>query len=161
FHDKVRHFNWKIIFRPRTLLYMGVWTLVGIALLVALLTRDRLELNVLHDRNPQYVLESDGSIRNGYTLRVLNMIPEPRNIVLTIEGLPGATMKINGITDQQVRTVNFLAEPDEANTLKVFVTLPGDQVAWSSESFYFVATDAEHAETDRYKAVFNGPGVKK
>jgi len=60
FSDKIRHFDWRIIFRPRTLLYMGVWTAVGIGLIVALLSRDRLEVNVLHDRNPQYVLESDG-----------------------------------------------------------------------------------------------------
>ena len=46
-----------------------------------LLTRDRLDVNVLHDRNPVVVQLSDGSIRNGYTIKVLNMKPEPRFIV--------------------------------------------------------------------------------
>ena len=56
-------------------------------LLYALLSRDRLEINVLHDRNPQFVTLSDGSIRNGYTVKLLNMIPEPRTIiVLSIAG---------------------------------------------------------------------------
>ncbi|MCL6707807.1 cytochrome c oxidase accessory protein CcoG [Pseudomonas sp. R2.Fl] len=161
FSDNIRHFDWKIIFRARTLLYMGVWSAVGIGLLVALLSRDRLEVNVLHDRNPQYVLESDGSIRNGYTVRILNMVPEPRNVSVTLDGLPEATMKVNGMDAQTTRTVTVSVEPDEATTLKVFVTLPGDQVAWRSEEFHFVVADIEGHETASYKAVFNGPGVRK
>ena len=161
FHDKVRHFNWHVIFRTRTLLYMGVWCAVGIGLAVALLNRERLEVNVLHDRNPQYVLESDGSIRNGYTVRLLNMIPEPRNVELSIQGLPEATMKINGIDQPIGQSITLSVEPDEATALKVFVTLPGNQVSWTSEEFDFVAKDANGDDTAIYKAVFNGPGVKK
>ncbi|MBO3760521.1 cytochrome c oxidase accessory protein CcoG [Ciceribacter sp. L1K23] len=161
FSDSIRHFNWKVIFRPRTLLYMGVWCAVGLGLLIALLSRDRLEVNVLHDRNPQYVLESDGSIRNGYTVRILNMIPEPRTISVALEGLPGASMKANGVESGDPRRMVIEAKPDEANTLKVFVTLPGDQVAWTSEEFEFIVEDVEGHEAASYKAVFNGPGVKK
>ncbi|MCM2474886.1 cytochrome c oxidase accessory protein CcoG [Rhizobium sp. CG5] len=161
FSDKIRHFNWRVILRARTLLYMGVWLAVGAGLVVALLGRDRLELNVLHDRNPQYVLESDGSIRNGYTVRILNMIPEPRNIIVSIDGLPDAVMKVNGLAADEVRSFSVSVEPDEATTLKVFVTMPGDQVAWTSEEFRVIAKDAASEEQDVYTAVFNGPGVKK
>jgi len=52
------------IVRPRTMVYFAAWSLVGLALLYGLMTRDRLQVNVLHDRNPQYVVLSDGSIRN-------------------------------------------------------------------------------------------------
>ena len=128
FSDKIRHFDWRVIFRARTLLYMSVWTAVGVAMLIALLGRDRLEVNVLHDRNPQFVLESDGSIRNGYTVRILNMIAAPREIQVSIEGLPDATMKINGINQPPARAFTVSVEPDEATTLKVFVTLAGDKV---------------------------------
>lgn len=161
FSDTVRHFDWRIIFRARTLLYMGVWSAVGVGLIVALLTRDRLELNVLHDRNPQYVLESDGSIRNGYSLRVLNMVPRPRDIIVSIDGLPDASMKVNGLAAEQVRSFTISAAPDEVTALKVFVTLPGNQVGWETEEFSFVIKDAGSDEQDSYTAVFNGPGVKK
>ncbi|MDI6836599.1 MAG: cytochrome c oxidase accessory protein CcoG, partial [Rhizobiaceae bacterium] len=160
FSDKVRHFNWRIIFRPRTLLYMGVWTAVGIGLLVALLGRDRLEINVLHDRNPQYVLESDGSIRNGYTVRLLNMVPKPRNMEVTLDGLPGATMRVNGMSEVDVRSFVVNVEPDEATTLKVFVTVPADEIESKVESFHFDVKDVDSAEADSYKAVFNAPGEK-
>lgn len=161
FHDKVKHFNWKIIFRARTLLYMGVWAAVGIGLLVALLSRDRLEVNVLHDRNPQFVLESDGSIRNGFTVRILNMIPEPRVISLSLEGLDGAVMKINGMDQPDSRSFDIEADPDKAVTLKVYVTVPRDQLHDDEQHFRFIAEDKSSNEHDVYKAVFNAPADVK
>ena len=161
FVDKVRHFDWRIIFRPRTLLYMGVWTAVGVGLLVALISRDRLEVNVIHDRNPQYVLESDGSIRNGYTIRLLNMIPEPRTILLSLEGLPEATMKINGLTSDNNRQFAVSVEPDEATALKVFVTVPAHALPDGSDGFSFVAEDRSSHEADSYDATFYAPEAKK
>ncbi|MDS7597050.1 cytochrome c oxidase accessory protein CcoG [Agrobacterium tumefaciens] len=161
FNATVRQFDWRIIFRPRTILYTVVWAVVGIGMLVALATRDRLAVNVLHDRNPQYVLESNGSIRNGYTVRILNMVPEPRTVSLTIEGIPNAVMKINGMQTMPSRAFDVLVEPDEATALKVFVTLPGEDVSRASENFEFIVSDGQGHETARYDAVFNGPGVKK
>ncbi|MBP1843270.1 cytochrome c oxidase accessory protein FixG [Rhizobium petrolearium] len=157
FVDKVRHFDWKIILRPRTLLYFGVWTAVGLGLIYALLSRDRLEINVLHDRNPQFVLESDGSIRNGYTVRLLNMIPEPRTILISMDGLPEATMKITGVSDVPGRLFAVQAEPDKALALKVFVTLPKDAISDEAKDFHFIAEDRSSHEKDDHGAVFNAP----
>src|SRR5690606_23443467 len=148
-------------FRLRTLVYMGIWSAVGIAMLVALLNRDRLEVNVIHDRNPQYVLESDGSIRNGYTIRLLNMIPEPRTLVLSVEGLPEATMKINGLTSDNDRQFTVSVDPDKATTLKVFVTVPPDALPDGNEGFGFLAEDNSSHERDTYDAVFNAPERSK
>ncbi|WP_296070387.1 cytochrome c oxidase accessory protein CcoG [uncultured Agrobacterium sp.] len=161
FSNRVRHFNWRIIFRPRTLLYTAIWAAVGIGMLFALVTRERLAVNVLHDRNPQYVLESNGSIRNGYTVRILNMVPQPRVMSLTIGGLPNAVMKINGMADNAARAFEVTVEPDEATTLKVFVTLSGEDISRTAENFEFIVSDTAGHETARYDAVFNAPGVKK
>jgi len=161
FVDKVRHFDWTIVFRLRTLVYFGVWTAIGLGLVYALLSRDRLEINVLHDRNPQFVLESDGSIRNGYTVRLLNMIPEPRTILLSMEGLPEATMKIIGVTEVPGRLFAIQVEPDRTLALKVFVTLPKSAVSAEVTDFHFVAEDRSSHEADSYAAVFNTPGMGK
>lgn len=159
FVDAIRHFDWRIIFRPRTLFYMTVWCLVGVVMLVTLATRERLLVNVIHDRNPQYVLESDGSIRNGYTVRLLNMIAQPRTITLSLEGVPGAVMKINGISDTAARSFDIDVGPDAVTSLKVFVTLPGHDVAGTATDFSFTAKDEANAEAAHYNAVFNAPGA--
>lgn len=160
FVNSIRHFDWRIIFRPRTIFYMTVWCLVGVVMLVTLATRERLAVNVIHDRNPQYVLESDGAIRNGYTVRLLNMIAQPRTITLSLEGLPGAVMKVNGLSDDAARSFDIKVKPDEVTSLKLFVTMPaGDEK--SAIAFNFIAADAENAESANYRAVFNAPGARK
>jgi cytochrome c oxidase accessory protein FixG len=161
FSDKIKHFDWRIIFRPRTLMYVGVWSLVGIALLAALLSRDRLEINVLHDRNPQFVLESDGSIRNGYMLHILNMVPEPRTVRLAIEGLEGAVMTSSNLDFPPGQDVQIKLAPDKSTDLKVFVTLPKDRVKDAHQPFHFVVDDSRRQERDDYKAVFNAPEGKR
>ncbi|WP_377289444.1 cytochrome c oxidase accessory protein CcoG [Rhizobium sp. SG2393] len=161
FTEKLRHFDWHVIFRPRTLLYMGVWTLVGVGLLMALLSRDRLELNVLHDRNPQFVLESDGSVRNGYVVKLLNMIPEERVITLSMEGLPGAVMRIAGQAPGDGRSFAVPVSPDRVTTLKVFVTLPKDALSDVDDDdagLRFIAEDTASHEREIYNAHFNAPG---
>ena len=63
---------------------------VGAIMLTALMLRSDLDVNVLHDRNPLYVQLSDGGIRNGYTIKMLNKAYAPRDFRLAAKGLPGA-----------------------------------------------------------------------
>jgi cytochrome c oxidase accessory protein FixG len=155
----IRHFNWRIIFRPRVVLYAVIWVLIGAAMLVHLSLRERLELNVVHDRNPQYVLESEGSIRNGYTLRVLNMVPTPRKIEISLSGLEGATMRIPEYSKVEGRSFTIDAEPDVATSLKVFVTQK--QASAAITNFLFVVEDVDHSDRATYRAAFNAPGDPK
>ncbi|MBP2449566.1 cytochrome c oxidase accessory protein CcoG [Rhizobium leguminosarum] len=159
FIPAVRHSNWRIIFRPRIVFYAVVWASIGIAMVAHLAFRERLELNVVHDRNPQYVLESDGSIRNGYTLRILNMVPKPRDVTITLVGLEGGTMRIPEFGRQDGRSFTVHAEPDAATTLKVFVTRKPDGAAINE--FLFVIEDTDLADRATYRAAFNAPGDVK
>ncbi|PST20678.1 cytochrome c oxidase accessory protein CcoG [Mesorhizobium plurifarium] len=161
FVEQVRQFDWRIIFRPRVLLYFAVWALVGVGMLYALVSRDRLELNVLHDRNPQYVVESDGSVRNGYMLKLLNMIPEQRRITLTLDGMPSARMRIAGQAPGDGRSFSVAVDADKITALKVFVTLPKDRLAEAEAGFSFKAEDLSSHERDIYRANFNQPGTAK
>jgi cytochrome c oxidase accessory protein FixG len=154
---RVRHFRWATLLRPRTMLYFAAWSLVGLALLWGLLARDRLEVNVLHDRNPQFVVLSDGSIRNGYTVKLLNKIPEPRTIVVTLQGLRGAEMNAIGIDQPADRSFAVKVEPDRLTTLKVYVNQPAANVAGPTQSFNFVIEDKSSFETDTYTASFEAP----
>ncbi|MEM6266381.1 MAG: cytochrome c oxidase accessory protein CcoG, partial [Pseudomonadota bacterium] len=84
---------YKALLRPRTLIYFGIWSAIGAALLFALGTRSHTDLTVSPDRNPPYMLMKDGSVRNAYTLRLRNMENRPREMEIALVGLPdGAVM---------------------------------------------------------------------
>ena len=160
FSDKISHFHLRRIFRLRTLIYAGAWSLIGVALLVALFSRDRLDINVLQDRNPQFVVLSDGSVRNGYTVKLLNMVPEPRTLTLSLEGLPGAQMTVVGMNEPESRSIVVDAEPDKLKTIKVYVRLPRENLG-EEHSFNFVVEDKASSEKDAYVAKFNVPEAGK
>ena len=146
--------TWRSIIRFRTLLYFSIWALVGLAMLASLLTRTRLDVNVLHDRNPVFVKLSDGSIRNGYTIKVLNMMPEPRTIRLSLEGLPGGLMTVSNKTDEPVSELLIDAQPDKLETVKVFVRVEPADLTAKTIDFTFIAQDAMGSENARYEAHF-------
>jgi polyferredoxin len=111
-------------------------------MLAALANRSTLEINVLHDRNPAYVLLSDGSIRNGYTVKILNKLHEPREFELEVSGLAGAQLAILGMEpDARIRVAT-----DDLRELRVFVTLPRAELArltQSVTSFALMVRDVE------------------
>jgi cytochrome c oxidase accessory protein FixG len=147
------------ILRPRTVLYFGVWALIGLVMLGALSTRDRLDLNVLHDRNPLFTQLSSGEVRNGYTVKALNMITDPRRFRLTMEGLPDHAFTVAGMDGEPTRTIEFDVNADELRSLRVFVTGP-DTGGRASFGFALdaLAEDGTVAETDRVQTTFNGAG---
>lgn len=159
--DKVAEFRLGRLFRPRTFLYFGVWMLFGLVLVYGLMTRDRLEMNVLHDRNPQFVVLSDGSVRNGYTLRLLNKIPEPRTVVVTMQGLRGGAMSIVGIDQSEDRAFAISLEPDRQRSIKVYVRQPRDLVDGRSQSFNFVVEDKSSLDSATYTASFDAPEMSR
>ncbi|MCB8838587.1 cytochrome c oxidase accessory protein CcoG [Aurantimonas sp. VKM B-3413] len=157
FRDRLKHFDWHVFLRPRTLIYAGLWAAIGVGLLVALMARERLELNVQRDRNPVYVRLSDGSIRNGYTVKLLNMIPEPREFRLSLEGLPGATMYSDDLSQPEGRSFAVKVDPDRLRTLKFFVVEPASAVKPGTTDFRFVLNDMNSSESAVYDAAFEAP----
>ncbi len=149
--------------RPRTLLYAGLFALVGAIMLGVWLDRSILEVNVLHDRNPPFVALSEGGIRNGYTLKILNKRQEPRTFDLLIEGLPGATLVIAGLDQAAAGAISVAT--DDLRELRVFVTLaPGavSELRAASIPFSLVVRDrasgAAAARLTRFQAPRPGIG---
>ncbi|HWB44584.1 MAG TPA: cytochrome c oxidase accessory protein CcoG [Hyphomicrobiaceae bacterium] len=116
--------RWRPI-RPRTMLYAGMICLVGLIMLAALARRSTLDINVLHDRNPPYVLLSEGGVRNGYTVKILNKLHQVREFTLEVRGLEGARLSILGVdAGGPIRVTT-----DDLRELRVFVTVPADWLA--------------------------------
>ncbi|EXL06718.1 cytochrome c oxidase accessory protein CcoG [Aquamicrobium defluvii] len=157
--DAVSHFHLRKLFRPRTFIYFGGWALVGLLLIYGLVSRDRLEMNVLHDRNPQYVVLSDGSIRNGYTVKLLNKIPEERTVTVSLGELPGATMNVVGLDHEEGSAITVTLEPDRARSLKVYVRQPREDAKspGKAQRLVFHVEDKSSLDSADYVTSFETP----
>ncbi len=143
--------------RPRTLLYAGLLVLVSGIMLTGWLMRTVLEINVLRDRTPSYVRLSDGSIRNGYTVKILNKVHEPRTFKLGLRGLAGGQLSIVGL-DKGGDTITV--RTDDLRELRVLVTVPRDQAIAStptSQPFSFVVRDVSAGRETERRTNFQKP----
>lgn len=146
------------LFRPRTMLYALVYALAGAAVLYVLLTRALLDVTALPDRNPLFVTLSDGSIRNGYTLKLANKTRDMQDVAIALNGIDGASFEIVGADARPVAdgfVVTLKAE--DVTTLRAFVALPS--AAWAGETRDF-AFDVKALSGDLNAAAattFEGP----
>ena len=116
---------WKTLLRPRTLAYFSIWGAIGLAMLFALGTRVRTGMTVAADRNPPFMLMSNGSPRNAYTLKLRNMQSRPRAMDLALEGLPGAVMWSDRTErGAAARAMKVTVPADSTATLRVYVLAP-------------------------------------
>ena len=146
------------LLRPRVVFYATAMVIVGVVMLTALLLRPDLEVSVLHDRNPIYVRLSEGGLRNGYTVKLLNKLYEPRTYRLALEGLPGASLSIIGAEHQTGPAVTV--PPDDLQSLRLYVTLDKEGAAALSgegTDFSLVVTDAANGGRAEHRATFRGP----
>ena len=141
------HTTWRSFVRPRTIVYTTLWSLAGAAMLFMLLTRDRLDINVLHDRNPVFVALSDGGFRNGYTVKILNMEARERTFRLSIDGIAGASLALAGSGGTASRTLEITAEPDKQRTVKIYVTAYPAHLTGESTPFRFTVEELDGDET--------------
>ncbi|MXO75225.1 cytochrome c oxidase accessory protein CcoG [Altererythrobacter aerius] len=147
---------WRALLRPRTIAYTLIWGSIGLAMLFALGNRSRTDLSVAPDRNPPFMLMSDGSVRNSYTLSLRNMATRPRPMEVAIEGLPGAVMWSDTMSRAQAaRMIRITVPADSTQTMRAYVVAPADTAA---TSFAFSLTAlGEERETDRTETNFDAP----
>ena len=108
------------IVRPRTLLYGAVIALVGSVMIYGLTSRLSVSLAAIHDRNPLFVRTADGSIRNGYELRVANKSARDRHFRLEVDGLPDAKWEIVG----EDKSLAVVVGPDQTREFRVLLVTP-------------------------------------
>lgn len=114
--EEKEHFKF---IRPRTIYYAMILAIVGMVMIYALSSRSPLELTVLHDRNPLFVMLSNGNIRNGYDIKILNKTHDHRHYTLDIKGLENADVRISGAGD--IQSNKMYVEADSVGQYKVFV----------------------------------------
>ena len=148
---------WRALLRPRTLAYFLIWGSIGFAMLFALGVRNHVGLSVSPDRNPPYILMSDGSVRNSYTLKLRNMESRPREIEIAVEGLPGALMWTDTIGRGDAARIQVKTVPaDQVLSVRAYVVAPQGT---STQDFSFSVTSRdEQQETATTETRFDTPG---
>jgi cytochrome c oxidase accessory protein FixG len=142
------------VMRPRTLVYAGIIVVVGLIMLFTLATRSDLDVSILRDRNPLFVTLSDGSIRNGYTVKIINKQHAPRVFALEVDGIDGARLDVVG---NEVTADSLQVGPDSLESFRVFVAAPRAALDDDSLDLRFQVVDKRTGEKVSYDSVFRGP----
>ncbi|REC58247.1 cytochrome c oxidase accessory protein CcoG [Rhodosalinus sediminis] len=148
---------WKHVFRPRVMLYTGLWALVGLGLLFALFIRPDIEMTVAPERNPVNVILSDGSVRNTYDVRLLNKHGEDRPFRITLTGHPQLRVQLEG-TPYETVTV----PANQTYLQRVYVVAPPNSGPADAErtEFRFWVEDLTNSERAHNDTVFFGRDVQ-
>jgi cytochrome c oxidase accessory protein FixG len=142
--------------RPRTILYAGILLLVSAIMLLTLTSRHTLDLDVIRDRNPDYVQLADGAVRNGYTLKLMNRSRSDRALQLGVSGIKARQVKLIG-DGEITSSVPLQVEADKVRTVRILVTVAPAGLS-TSHSLTFSLVDGD--EKREVKTVFV-PGVAK
>ncbi len=111
------------VVRTRTVLYAAIIVAVGAVMLYALATRRDEAVDIIHDRNPLFVRLSDGALRNGFNVRVLNKSLESKSFALKVSGLPGAHVEVIGSATHFGGYPVIKVGPDQSREVRVLVTV--------------------------------------
>ncbi|MGJ8627355.1 MAG: cytochrome c oxidase accessory protein CcoG [Sulfitobacter sp.] len=146
---------WQHVLKPRTILYTVLWSAVGLGLLFALFVRSDIELTVSPVRNPTFVMQSDGAIRNIYDVRLRNKSGDDRAFSLSLTSDSALTMTLEGETNLDVTVA-----ADATYLQRVYVTAARNSPAavadrtdlriWVED----IAADIRASEA----TIFNGKG---
>jgi cytochrome c oxidase accessory protein FixG len=123
---------WKHIFRLRTIIYTVLWSAIGVGLTVLLFIRSDIDLTVAPVRNPQFVVLSDGSIRNTYDVRIRNMTHDESDFAITLTSPQPLVIELEG------QSGNTVPVPIDSTYLqRVYVIAPAGSEAAQSERIDF------------------------
>jgi cytochrome c oxidase accessory protein FixG len=143
------------IVRPRTALYAAIIVFVGGLMLYTLATRRNAGISIVHDRNPIFVRLSDGSIRNAFTVHILNKALETRLFELTVEGIPGIEVTLVGDTVASGNPL-IVVSPDQTREIRALLTSHASLPA-ASVPLTFTITDSKDGSQARAVDNFRGP----
>lgn len=121
------------VFRPKILAYAAILVAAIGVLGYSVATQSLMNLNVYKVRNPNYILEPDGRIKNVYELRVNNKDQEVHRYRVSMADLPHSEYKLQGGFKE------IEIEPGENLTVKAYVWVDPDELEAERTHFTFRA----------------------
>jgi cytochrome c oxidase accessory protein FixG len=107
------------IFQARTFYYAAILMVVCGLMLKNLILKSDVEIAAIPDRNPIFVKLSDGSIRNGYNIKISNKSHKKKVFSLQITSPVEALLKLSNVDENKIEV-----DSESVGNFKVFVILP-------------------------------------
>jgi polyferredoxin len=104
-----------------------------------------------------FVRLSDGSIRNDYEFKILNMEPKSNTFELRLEGVEGASMRVTGHQDAWVDRVTLPVAGNTVGEFRIFVKVPRENIKSRSSELEFVLVNVATGEEVDYDTLFAAP----
>ena len=142
------------LLRTRTVLYAVLIVIISALILWGYTAKSTYEFNVLKDRSPPFVRLSDGSVRNGYTLKLVNKATSTRIVDVTVSGLEGARFEIIGVGEAEAGgALTLTPEAHGVDRYRLLVTVPASG-QMERTGLTVVVTDTGSGETTSASAPF-------
>ncbi len=145
------------LIRARTLLYLGIIAIVGGVMLYTLLTRSALSVSTIHDRNPLYVELSDGSVRNSFTLRLVNKASQDRQFAVSVSGVEGLSINVVGIDAGPDGKIIISVGPDQTREVRLHASLNDQNDHDHARDLTFLIKDLQTGDTAQARDHFMMP----
>ncbi|MBF0183570.1 MAG: cytochrome c oxidase accessory protein CcoG [Magnetococcales bacterium] len=99
------------------------------------------ELTVIAQRQPMYILQSDGGIQNNFTVRVLNMTSSRQTYSLSVSGIADATLTVAAVSETNAQGHPVLTvDPGSVTPFTAYLRQPGQRVEPGSVPIHFTLT---------------------
>jgi cytochrome c oxidase accessory protein FixG len=112
------------LIRPRTVLYTALIALIGGMMLFALLTRSYTSVSSQHDRDPLFVRLQDGSVRNAYTINIVNKRSHARLFTISVDGFVRLSATVVGSQSSLGDWPVVEVPSDGTRAFRLLVTVP-------------------------------------
>ncbi|MDX8378635.1 MAG: cytochrome c oxidase accessory protein CcoG [Gallionella sp.] len=141
----------KLYQHPRTLVYISIILIALGGIIFGLTHMGSMTLKVVAERQPLFVLMSDGSIQNKYEFKVVNKTDVDLHVNVTAKGgLPG--QKIIGAEHA------ILTHHGRGTSFTIFVRTPGKSIKQAVTPITFHIQSVENSKVmAEYNTKFNGP----
>jgi cytochrome c oxidase accessory protein FixG len=142
------------LLRGRIFAYGAI--MLGVAALLATVMSRRvmLDLNVLHDRSPEFVRMANGEVQNGFTVKIINKERRQRRIALSLHGLESASLSVIGQGSTDGQGVALSVGPDTVEPYRILVRKPVQADSAVAIPLSFELRDQDSGATASHDSIF-------
>ena len=150
------------LIRARTMIYVGALMLCCVAMVWGVSGRSTMTLSLIHDRAPVYVTLRDGSIRNGYTVKLANKTQVDASYDLTVTGLDGARLSLpESSVPVLADDARLQVKASQVGTFRLMAQGKPEVNDDGRQNIEFTLKNTDTGETLRYRALFLFPAAEK